>query len=345
MEAVEHLYRSRSYWSLHQRDVLLSAAPCLVAIAVILNRSYDSVVKQLRDNWKDNRCNPVYLPFAGVIQPQPGQSALNATINNFDYCVRRDLTGAMKLMLMPLEFVSFSILSVLDLLIQGMLLTFQLLQALKNLMGSISAKIHSKLMAAVVPLILFVAKLRDTLAKVNAVSMTAIFTTYTVYNTMVSGLLSITSVIVDLLIGMAATITAMFAAALILMNPLTFPAGIALFAVANGLLTAIFIPTVILYGILQAYMSSVFGKKARPAPATPFGNTAKMKDLEQKMKAIADAAKKAAEEAAKKAAEAALAAKKAAEEAAKKAAEEAAKAGKAVGGVAKDVGKGVKKIF
>jgi glucan phosphoethanolaminetransferase (alkaline phosphatase superfamily) len=132
------------------------------------------------------------------------------------------------------------------------------------------------MMNFIIPLVLFIAKIRDTLAKANAVSLSAIFTTLTVYSIVVSGLLSMTTIIVDLLIAMTVVITAMFVLALILMNPFTFPAGIALFAVATGILSAIFIPTIIIYVIIQAFMSSVFGKQARPAPETPVGKMKKI---------------------------------------------------------------------
>jgi len=243
--------------------------PWLVAVGVSIYLSYDAVLAQARANWTQNKCNPIYLPFAGVIMPQPGQSKLRTTVDNFDYCIRRDLSEVFKVILLPLEFVAFSILSMVDLLIESMLLMVDILNRLRSLIGGISEGIYTKLMSIVVPIILFIAKVRDTFAKANAVMLASVYTTLTVYNIIVSGLLSVTTIIVDLLIAMAIVIAGMFVLALILMNPFTFPIGIALFVAANIALNAIFIPTIIIYAIIQVAMVSIFGKQAAKAPSTP----------------------------------------------------------------------------
>jgi len=270
MDAVEKLYKTRSYWRLYSTDVFLAALPWVVAVGVLIYLSYDAILKQARANWKNDRCSPIYLPFAGVIMPQPGLSTTKVTINNFDYCIRRDLTAVFKILLLPIEFVAFSILSALDLMLEAVLRIVEMLEKLRKLIGSIAERIISKIINFIIPIVLFVAKTRDTLAKANAVALSGIFTTLTMYNMIVAGLLSLTTIIVELLIAMTIVLIPLFALATVLMNPFTFPAGAALMAAGLLILTAIFIPAIVIYILIQVCMTALFGDRARPAPRIPF---------------------------------------------------------------------------
>ena len=270
MDAVEKLYKTRSYWRLYSTDVLLAALPWVLALGVLIYLSYDAILKQARANWKNDRCNPIYLPFAGVIMPQPGKSTSKVTIDNFDYCIRRDLTNVFKVILLPLEFVAFSILSALDLMLEAILRIVEMLEKLRKLIGSIAERIISKIINFIVPIVLFVAKTRDTLAKANAVTLSGIFTTLTMYSMIISGLLSLTTIIVELLIAMTLILIPLFVLAIVLMNPFTFPVGMALMASGMLILTLIFIPCIVIYILLQVFMTALFGDRARPAPRIPF---------------------------------------------------------------------------
>ena len=108
MEAVRTLYsRPETFWSKYKSDVFMASLPWLIAFGVMVYLSYDAVVKQLRDNWKDNQCNPIILPFAGVIMPQPGMTTYESTVGNFNYCVKKDLAAVVSIALLPIEFVTW----------------------------------------------------------------------------------------------------------------------------------------------------------------------------------------------------------------------------------------------
>lgn len=270
MEAVRTLYsRPETFWSKYKSDVFMASLPWLIAFGVMVYLSYDAVVKQLRDNWKDNQCNPIILPFAGVIMPQPGMTTYESTVGNFNYCVKKDLAAVVSIALLPIEFVTYAITSALDLMIEGVMAAMKLLAELKSLFGSIGEIMENKLRSVAIPLVLFVAKLRDTLAKVNATILTGVFTTMTIYDIIVSGLLNVTTIVVDLLLAMAAVITAMFVLGLVLMATPAFPVGVALVAIGMTAVNAIFIPTIVIYVLIQVFMSAVFGKAANPAPPIP----------------------------------------------------------------------------
>jgi hypothetical protein len=272
MEAnIEALYvkHKNSYFGRHGGDVLKTIAPVVVIVAIMIYSSYDAMLKQARSNWATNQCNPIYMPFAGVIVPQPGKSSLKTTMDNFDYCLHRDLSGMFSALLMPLEFVNFLILNTLDLMLQGMILALKLYAFLASLFKKSSADTSNKLAAFLVPIILMMGKMRDAMARGTATILTSVYTTYTVYSIIVSGLLNVNTIMLDLLIGLVAAIIAMIIVGMILLNPFTFPIGIALIVVANVLILGVLVPTIVIYALLQSFMTATFGKSANPAPPVP----------------------------------------------------------------------------
>lgn len=60
--------------------ILFYSAPIIALIGMLLAHGYGSLGK-LRDNWSAYRCNPMYMPFAGLVDPATGAAA------NFSYCL------------------------------------------------------------------------------------------------------------------------------------------------------------------------------------------------------------------------------------------------------------------
>jgi hypothetical protein len=142
---------------------------------------------------------------------------------------------------------------------------------LLNMMKISGLDINKKLGAFVVPIAVMFAKMRDSLARTSALMLTAVYSVFTIYNIVVSGLLNIMNVVLSLLIAMAVLIAAMLAAGILLTALIvTAPAGIALTIAATLLLLIVFTPTLIIYIILLVFMMDTFGAKATPAPPFSF---------------------------------------------------------------------------
>ena len=46
----------------------------------------------IKHNWAKNKCNPAYLPFAGVLMDDKNKSNFDLVSDNFDSCVKNILT-------------------------------------------------------------------------------------------------------------------------------------------------------------------------------------------------------------------------------------------------------------
>lgn len=60
--------------------VIFFAAPVLAVFGLMAVKFMDDFA-EIRDNWSKYRCNPLYMPFAGLVQPEVGASG------NFNQCM------------------------------------------------------------------------------------------------------------------------------------------------------------------------------------------------------------------------------------------------------------------
>jgi hypothetical protein len=57
-------------------------------------------VRNIQDNWPENRCNPMYMPFASTLAPTPTTAS-----ENFSYCIHDFMMSAAPSFTKPLSYV------------------------------------------------------------------------------------------------------------------------------------------------------------------------------------------------------------------------------------------------
>jgi hypothetical protein len=73
------LYKNRGYFERYGGDVCISIGLVIATLLITGYSSYQSVMAQVKTNWNQHRCNPIYMPFAGIIMPQPGSTTAETT--------------------------------------------------------------------------------------------------------------------------------------------------------------------------------------------------------------------------------------------------------------------------
>jgi hypothetical protein len=260
---------TRGYWAAHWKDVLLTTTVIAGVIYVSAKNWYDIMLSEVRTNWNDYRCVPFVLPFAGLVMPTENESMTATNINNFNYCMQTNVSAVLSVLIMPLEFISFLIIDLLDILINVMLAIMAFMASLRFKMGNIGAGIFNTIQKMLIPVTLFILKVRDTLAKTSGVLLTMLYTVFTIYNIILSGLVNVLQIISDLMLALIIIIVALMVLALVLMLTPAFPAGIAMFATSSILITVIVIPIIVLYVMLHAFASDALHVSAPKPPKAP----------------------------------------------------------------------------
>ena len=88
-EQINKYFEKVSYSELYNNDIWFTI---IVFIIVFLIASYFYIISSLRaykNSWEENKCNPVLMPFAAIINSDKTNGAdLEYTINNFSECMR-----------------------------------------------------------------------------------------------------------------------------------------------------------------------------------------------------------------------------------------------------------------
>jgi hypothetical protein len=261
---IDSLYKNRGYLESYGSDVFITIFLISCTIGITSYSTYQSLLLQIKQNWNENRCNPIYMPFAGVIMPQPGISTMETTIENFSYCIKQDSSMVFSIALMPLEFAMYLIIDFIDTVMDAIMAFMKLIQWLKDQLGGIIASLYNQILKFIIPLIEITIHIRDMLAKINGVAVTSLFITMNVYNTTISGIINIMTILTDLLILLIAVIVAMLVFAFILLLTPAFPLGVTMYATVTIVLSSIIIPTIIIYTLMNEFTNSLNEPSPKP---------------------------------------------------------------------------------
>jgi hypothetical protein len=200
---------------------------------------------------------------------QPGVSSTDVTIQNFSYCTKQDASMVFSIAMMPLEFAMFLIIEFIDTAMDAIMAIMEFIQWLKDQLGDMVASLYNKILYFIVPIIEITVHVRDSLAKINGIILTSLYLTMNIYNTTISGIINIMTILNDLLIALIAVVVAMMVFAFILLITPAFPIGISLYASASAVMAAILIPTVIIYILMQVFTEAVLNGQTPNAPSLP----------------------------------------------------------------------------
>jgi len=269
MDKLNALYKNRGYFDRYGGDVCISIVLILLTVTITGYSNYQSVMAQVKTNWNQQRCNPIYMPFAGIIMPEPGKGTVETTVTNFSYCIKQDTSAVFSIAMMPFEFAIFLMIEFIDTVLSAILAFMAFIQWLKNQLGGIFATLYTKIIYFLIPLIEMVIHIRDLIAKVNGIATTALYTAMNIYNTTISGIINIMVILNNILIITIAIMLALIVLAFILIPTPAFPLGLGMYVAGLLTMTAFIVPVIVIYTMMQAFNQEVFKTSGPKAQSTP----------------------------------------------------------------------------
>jgi hypothetical protein len=214
--------------------------------------------KMIRVNWLDYRCNPAYIPFAGIIM-KPGGSfhdQIQFTNENFEYCVQNELKSISSTFMDPLYYAQSVAMSTLHGIATALDAMRTLINSIRDALSSIIADIMGRVLNVMQPVVGLLLNARDLMGKIQGIMTASLYTLYGTYDTIQSGLNSIFEIIVIILIAMGA--------ATVLLWLIPF------FGIAAAIaMTAVFVAIAIPMGIIAHFLAETMhiqGLSLVPSP-------------------------------------------------------------------------------
>lgn len=173
---INKLYDNLSFFELHFQSVLIIL---LVTIVVIMGLTASRILSKsslLKNNWDAERCKPNIMPFAGIINPQIGQTMVEYTLTNFNYCVSKALSISF-----PTATASYDFDGTLNGVLNGAegidLSTYaNTLENLKKAATEAMERVKNKFANSAVPLQQTIYGIKDMLARLQGIFVAGVYT-------------------------------------------------------------------------------------------------------------------------------------------------------------------------
>ena len=206
LKRLNELYSAKGYMEKYGKDLWITVVLCLLFIYFIFKEHLKNVLDGVKIDWPTQKCNPLYMPFAGFINKPKNQSNFEFTANNFTGCIYSILQYITEYALWPFQLI----LKILSEAVQNLIESFNMLRALLDRLRREFENVFKMMTAAIsniaVAFIEIIVKIKDTMSKATGLLVTGFYMLYSAYLTMQSLFLSILDLLTLIIIIIAAII-------------------------------------------------------------------------------------------------------------------------------------------
>lgn len=287
MDTITELYHTRGYFDIHGMDVLITTTIITTVMIATGYTNYQSMLLAIRSDWDVYRCNPLIMPFAGVVMPVEGKAGSLITMENLYYCAKKDTAIALSIAVMPIETMMYATVEVLDSIQEGIDVAMRVTQWILNKIGEQMNLVINKLKSIVIPIREMIIYIRDSISKANAVLTTTLYVGMHMYYLIISGTINLMKVMSNLILITTVATLALAAIAFALIATLIGAgAGIPMYIAAATTLAVSIIPWIVIYTTIRLAINSLEpgSNIAKPPPKPKFKMSKDVKKVLRKVK-------------------------------------------------------------
>ena len=244
IQKISLFYNKQGYVTTYGPNIIYFILLIIVLIYVIFFTKAMMIRKQLSDNWEEERCKPNIMPFAGFINAPYGESYLDYTNTNYEYCVQNILSSFAGAELEPLSFITNAITDF-YLAIVNMIETIrEMFNYLRNMLSAIFGEIFSRIINVIIPAEQMLIKMNDAYAKAQMMITT---TFYSILAIFYAGVAFVDAFIVLTIIVLTALVVTIF---ILMIISFFNPAALIILAPIMVLFSVISVALGIIIGII-----------------------------------------------------------------------------------------------
>lgn len=221
-----------------------------IATALVCAWAYTQThLASVRADWPAQRCNPLYMPFAGYIyNPDPDkQTAAEATKQNFEYCGQSTLKEVSADALQPITFALSNLSAVAGQTADTINSSRSMFDKIRSNLQNTTGDVMGRALNVTVPIQQMVISFKDMMGKVQGVMSAALFTSLGSYYTLQSLMGSIAEILTKCLIALASMIVVMW------LTPFTWGAAASM--------TAVFVSITVPLALMLSFMTNTLHVK------------------------------------------------------------------------------------
>jgi hypothetical protein len=207
--AVNKLYEKTSYLDRYGGSLIV-AVFTIICVSLFFSYSYlKNHSDVIKNNWQQNRCNPIYIPFAGMIINPKNMSKHEYATNNFFHCFGILLKDVVEVALAPIEAASILISASVSLIVGTMNNLMGAILYLRNALGSGFGILGNRSLNALTLLTKLSLLVQNSFNQSQGILVSIMYIFFTAYDMLSSFFLIL---IIAALVFLAAALAAMLAA-------------------------------------------------------------------------------------------------------------------------------------
>ena len=193
---VHSIYKNIGFMDEYGGSLFITILTCIIFFIAISYFYTMSHVKPIKKNWVQERCNPTVIPFAGLINKEPGSTTMEFTAKNFSTCINNILIEIVQDVLKPIHYAVSAIENLGSDLANDINLVRKKVSDVLSNISSIDEEIMGRILNFLMPVQLMMSKMMTVMKKAQATLVTGFYNVITGY----LGLHSFVGAFVDILI-------------------------------------------------------------------------------------------------------------------------------------------------
>ena len=262
LKKINDLYNKTGFLDKYGVDIWLAVIICLIFFCITAYYYVLNNLEPIKADWENQKCSPVVLPFAGLINKGPNDTTLEFTNKNFTGCVQTILTNIIGDAFQPVYYVMKTLTDDFSNTLNSVNAVRSMFDRVRTTIKDFSNDTMGRALNITMPLVQMLIGIKSMGAKMTGVLTASLFTLFGSYLTLQSLFLFIIELITIILIALVAMIITFLIISFI---PLFGSWAIPVAAANIAIMIAILIPT----AFVQIFMSNVLSLSTRSLPGVP----------------------------------------------------------------------------
>lgn len=184
----KNILHNKKYNDNYGDAIIITVISICIVTYIVMNNYVKETKQSIKKDWKDIRCNPLYMPFAGKIKKKPNQTEGDATSENFSYCLGNITKSVVSNAFKPVNVIIDTIINI----FKGF---YEALNSLREMFNYIRTKIMNilkvimlRILMIILPLQRVIMSLNDVFQKSGGLVFTAMMILSGAYMAVMSGI-------------------------------------------------------------------------------------------------------------------------------------------------------------
>ena len=257
--AIEKLYQKTSYLDRYGGSAVI-AVFTIIGVFMFFTYSYlKNNSDIIKNNWQKNRCNPLYIPFAGIIIDPKNMTKNEYATNNFFHCFGILLKDVVEAALAPIQAATILITATASVMMQTMNSLMRAILYLRNALSSGFGLLGNRSLNALTLITKLSIMVKNSMSQGQGVFITILYMFITAYGMLTSFFLVL---IIAVLVFLSVILALAYLAWLLALASIWVPSIFPLFVTIAIGMTLTYIVVLIMIIIVIVFTLTVMKKTA-----------------------------------------------------------------------------------